>query len=125
MLLHTEVATVRSTSVDWRSVVIVVVILAFFGLLRINPSREVGILILAGCGWWLLQAGLTPWRSYRPLTGARETYWRGQRIVLEQPRRSRSRTPAPLPLAISLAYFAMSAGAWLGAVRLVIAVLGR
>ena len=110
------------TTVDWRWIVVIVIALLFFGQLRLAPSSELGVILLALGGYWAVQAGLQPWRERGSILGNRKvTYWRGQRIELEQPRRrARFRTPAATPLLVSLVYLVLGAGLWLGALRLLL-----
>ncbi len=112
------------TTVDWRWVVVLIIALIFFGQLRLAPSSELGVILLGLGGYWAIQAGLVPWREQGSILSRRKvTYWRGQRIELEQPRRARFRTPAATPLLVSLLYFVMGAGLWLGALRLLLRLI--
>ncbi len=114
----------RRTPYDWRWIVVSIIVLASFGLVRLpQPSPLFLALIGGGGAWWLFQAGRIPWRGINPMTGGRETYWRGQRVILEQPRRV-SRRPAALPLAMSIIYFMMSAGLGLATLRFVLLLAG-
>lgn len=110
------------TSFDWRWLFLAVVVLLFFGGINLNLSPIVGVLVLGGCAWWMIQAGLRPWRGRLIQGGGRkETYWRGQRIVIEQPRRARWgnwRTPPAIALASSIFYLCLGATLGFAAVRL-------
>ena len=114
------------TTVDWRWIIVIVIALIFFGQLRLATSPELGVVLLALGGYWAVQAGMIPWRGRGSLLGSRNkvTYWRGQRIELKQPRRARFRTPAATPLLVSLVYLTMGIGLWLGALRLLLRLVG-
>lgn len=115
----------RST-IDSRWLIAVAIVLLFFFFdwrsLYLPPVLVVAV--LGGCAWWMLQAGMGPWRGRAAWSGKKETYWRGQRIAVKQPVRARWQTPAPLPLGSSLFYFALSAVLALAAARLVLRLLG-
>ena len=112
------------TTVDWRWIVVIVVALFFFGQLRLGSSSELGMVLLALGGYWAVLAGLRPWREQGSILGNRKvTYWRGQRIELERPRRSRFRTPVTTSLLVSFVYLAMGAGLWLGALRILLRLI--
>ena len=115
------------TTIDWRWIVAIIIVLIFFGQLNLGASPALSIIILALGGYWAVQAGLTPWRGRGSLFGSstKVTYWRCQRIELPQSRRPRFRTPAGLPLLASLIYLLMGAGLWLGAVRLLLRLVAR
>ncbi len=108
------------TGFDWRWIVVIVVALMFFGQLNLSLSPIMGVVLLGLGGYWALQAGLTPWRGRGPLLGnTKVSYWRGQRIEMKQPRRSRFAVPAATPLAISVLYLALSAVCWIGLMMLI------
>ena len=113
------------TTFDWRWIVVIVVALIFFGQLRLAPSPELGIILLALGGYWAILAGLGPWRNRGSLLGSTKvTYWRGQRIELRQPRRVQWRTITGMPLLVSLVYLILGAGLWWGALRLLLRQIG-
>ncbi len=110
-----------SSTFDWRWIVVIVVVLVLLGQLRIAPSPALGVIVLAIGGFWVVQAGLEPWRGRRPVLGsAKVTYWRGQRIEMKQPARARFRTPATTPLIVSIVYLIMGVGLWFAALRLLL-----
>jgi hypothetical protein len=110
---------VGRTDFDWRWIVVIVVALMFFGQLSLSPSPILGVVLLGLGGYWALQAGLAPWRNRGSLLGnTKVTYWRGQRIEMKQPRRSRWTAPATTPLLVSLVYLVLGIGFWLGAIML-------
>ncbi len=99
---------VGRTQFDWRWLVLVLVVLLFFGQVSLSLSPLFAIVLLGLCAWWMFQAGIRPWRGMRTFGSRHETYWRGQRVRLEQPRRSRFALPATLPLVSSICYFVMA-----------------
>ena len=105
------------TGFDWRWIVVIVVALLFFGQVNLSLSPIVGVALLGLGGYWALQAGLTPWRGRGGslLGSTKVTYWRGQRIEMKQPRRSRFAVPATTSLAVSVLYLVVGAGFWIGA----------
>lgn len=112
------------TDFDWRWIVVIVVALMFFGQLRLSPSPILGVVLLGLGGYWALSAGLAPWRGRGSLLGnTKVTYWRGQRIELKQPHRSRLAAPAMTPLLVSLLYLALGVVFWIGAVMLVFGIV--
>ena len=118
------------TTFDWRWIIVIVIALIFFGQIRVAPSVELGIVLLALGGYWAVQAGLGPWRERGPLlSSTKVTYWRGQRIELPaggaRARRPRFRTPAATSLAVSLLYFTLGAGCWFAALRLLVLLFTR
>jgi Na+-transporting NADH:ubiquinone oxidoreductase subunit NqrB len=109
------------TNFDWRWIIVIILALLFFGQISLAPSAEVSIVLLALGGYWALQAGLAPWRGRDALLGGpKVTYWRGQRIELPRSQRARFRAPAATSLIVSIVYLIMSAGCWLGALRLIV-----
>lgn len=116
------------TTFDWRWIIVILVALAFFGQLRLAPSREIGIVLLALGGYWAIQAGLQPWRERGSLLGSpKVTYWRGQRLDLNPrpTRRSRWQVPPAMPLGISLFYLALGVGFVLAALRSLLLLVTR
>ncbi|MBA3946185.1 MAG: hypothetical protein H0X37_16680 [Herpetosiphonaceae bacterium] len=113
------------TQFDWRWLVLVLVVLLFFGQVSLNLSPLFAIVVLGLCAWWMLQAGIRPWRGMRTFSGSRDTYWRGQRIQLEQPRRNRFALPATLPLVSSICYFAMAAFLAVAVIEAVVKLVQR
>lgn len=112
------------TSFDWRWIIVIAVALVFFGLLQIRLAPELKAVLLGLTGWWVLQAGLEPWRGRKSRKGGKEIYWRGQRMVIEQPRGGRWRTPPTVPLVSSVFYLVLCAGIWLATVRIVLGLFG-
>lgn len=99
-------------------VVVVLVVVLFFGLIPLNLPPVLLLFVIAGVAWATLQAALQPWRGRRLLGGGgKETYWRGQRIVIDQPRRNSRRLPPPPQLAISIFYFVLSVSLWIVVIR--------
>ena len=118
------------TTFDWRWIIVIVVALIFFGQVRLSPSSEFGVLLLALGGYWAIQAALTPWRERGSLLGSTKvTYWRGQRIELpvggSRGRRTRFRTPDATPLAVSIVYMVLGAGCVYAALRLLYFIVMR
>ncbi len=118
------------TTFDWRWIIVIVVALIFFGQVRLSPSSEFGVLLLALGGYWAIQAALTPWRERGSLLGSTKvTYWRGQRIELpvggSRGRRTRFRTPDATPLAVSIVYMVLGAGCVYAALRLLYLIVTR
>jgi hypothetical protein len=114
---------VGRTTVDWRWIVMILVVLVFFGIVRLNIPRELAVLLLALGGYWAVMAGLQPWRQPGALLGSpKVTYWRGQRIELpargSTARRARFRTPGGTALIVSVIYLGLGIGCWYAAVRL-------
>ncbi len=106
---------------DWRWIVLILIALVFFGQVSLVPSPYVGVILLALGGYWAVQAGLGPWRGRNAILGSkRVTYWRGQRIELGPPSRSRVRLPATTPLLVSVIYLALGAGLIFAALSLLL-----
>ena len=113
------------TTFDWRWIILLLIALMFFGQLRLAPSSGLGVVLLAAGGYWAIQAGLGAWRSGGATLGSTKvTYWRGQRLEIPQTRRQRFRTPAATPLIIAFVYVAMGVGLLLGALRLLLRLVG-
>jgi hypothetical protein len=115
---------VGRTDFDWRWIVVIVIALMFFGQLSLSPSPILGVVLLGLGGYWALRAGMTPWRGRGSLLGnTKVTYWRGQRIEMKQPARSRWATPATTPLLVSVLYLALGVVFWIGAVMLLFRIV--
>lgn len=118
------------TTFDWRWIIVIIVALVFFGQVRLAPSSEFGVLLLALGGYWAFQAALTPWRERGSLLGSTKvTYWRGQRIELpvggSRGRRTRFRTPDATALVVSIVYMVLGAGCVYAALRLLYLIVTR
>ena len=112
------------TTFDWRWIVVIVVALIFFGQLSLTPSAGLVVIILAIGTYWAIMAGLEPWRGRGPVLGNRRvTYWRGQRIELGPPRRSRLRVPPVTALLVSLFYLFLGAGLLFATLRVLLRLL--
>lgn len=115
----------RGTTFDWRWVVVILIVLIFFGQVSLRPSLGVGAVLLALGGYWAVQAGLEPWRGRNTLLGSkRYTYWRGQRIELGPARRTRVNLPPTTSLIVSVLYLLLGAGLIFAALRLVLRLAG-
>ncbi len=107
------------TGFDWRWIVVIVIALIFFGQINLSLSPILGVILLGLGGYWGIQAGLSPWRGRGSMLGSTKvTYWRGQRIEMKQPRRSRLSVPASTPLAVSIFYLAIGVMCVIGALML-------
>jgi hypothetical protein len=74
---------------DWRWIALIVFV-ALLANSRRLPTELIMVALLVA-GGYLLKIGWDIWsRAGAPLSRSRVTYWRGQRIELEPPRRSRS-----------------------------------
>ncbi len=114
------------TTFDWRWIIVIFVVLIFFGQLSLAPSPGLGVIILALGTYWAIQAGLEPWRGRGPLLGSKKvTYWRGQRIELGPTRRTRPRLLPVTSLLVSVLYFVMGAGLLFATLRLLLRLIAR
>jgi hypothetical protein len=86
----------------WIFVIFIVLLL----VLRGNPYIDI-VILLVGAGW-ALQAGLVPWRgTTSPIGRSKVTYWRGQRIEIQQPAWERVRSISLLQVLVSVIYLAV------------------
>lgn len=96
------------TTFDWRWILVIVIVLMFFGQLRLYTGSGLDIFLFGLASYWTFRAGLGAWRDSGPVLGSSKvTYWRGQRIEMKQPRRARLRAPGTMQLAISVFYLAL------------------
>lgn len=83
---------VQKIDLRWVFVIVLVVLLLFLDELRIPWQLAAAVGLAAGA--YLLNIG---WQRFRESGGMtarpRVTYWRGERIVLDQPRRRQVRVP--------------------------------
>lgn len=96
----------RTNTIDWR----VIVGLIFLFLILFSRSPQTNVVALAIGAGWAFNAGLMPWRSRNVLGSTKVTYWRGERIVTRQPRRSPFRAVTGTQLLVSLVYLALALG---------------
>ncbi len=100
-------------NIDPRWIFLIFILLLF--VFRGNPLVDV-VTLAVGAGW-AFQAGLAPWRSNTgSLRGSRVTYWRGQRIEIQQPAWERVRSVSPLQVVVSFVYLLLGLGSAYAAV---------
>lgn len=105
---------------DWRwgTLAAVVVVILFWRYL----PWPVLLLGLAGGGGYLIYTGWHIWQGGEPGGSKRVTYWRGQRIELDQPQRVRM--PSLRTLAPAVFYLVIGGALLLGAGALLVQQLG-
>ncbi|GAC1650959.1 MAG: hypothetical protein NVS4B8_25580 [Herpetosiphon sp.] len=94
---------------DWRWLVLVVVVLMFFGLINVSLTPIFSVVVLGLCALWMFEAGRRPWMGRRSAFGGRVTYWRGQPVQMRPPARRGFSLPPMVPLVGSVLYFAVCA----------------
>lgn len=107
----------NTTNFDWRTIAIVLLVLFFIvsPLIRLISALlftpPINVIAAAAGGFWLIKAGLAPWRGGRsPISTQKVTYWRGQRIVSKQSPARRVRSAGNVQFIGSAWYLALGAG---------------
>jgi hypothetical protein len=90
--------TVNTTTLDWRAILVVVIIL----LIVFSGRPETNIVALAIGAVWAIQSGIAPWRGRGGIIGGstKVTYWRGERY----------RSVSPVQVLVSFWYIALGLG---------------
>lgn len=97
----------NTSTIDWRAILIVAVILLFV----FSPNPATQIVVLAVGAGWAIQSGLSPFRGRGGVLGSTKvTYWRGQKIVTKQPARARLRATSGLQMVVAALYLVLGLG---------------